>query len=299
MRSFKEIKERYQFTEEDRRRLESLRPLMLSAAEEVMEGLSTWILSDKEASGFFTDEARKRHIFSAQKQWFIDLFSGTYDHRYFERLIKIGSVHLKANVDAHFMNRSINLIRNTCINIILNRLDEPPEEKTRKIISFEKILDINLDVITSAYIEEELKTYSPVYKVKSRLIEFAETFSQSMNFVLVLSLIGLTIGVIIMFITDIKVILQGELYKGIISALGSLLILWVMIELVNTEISHLRGEKFHISIFIGVALITMIRETMIATLKHERPEIIYYLIAAVLVIGFIYWLVTKAEVKRR
>jgi len=32
--------------------------------------------------------------------------------------------------------------------------------------------------------------------------------------------------------------------------------------------------------FVGVALVTMIRETMIATLKHEKPESVYYLIAA-------------------
>lgn len=299
MRSFKEIKERYQFTEEDKRRLESLRSLMTSAADEVMEGLSTWILSDKDASRFFTDDTRKNHVFSAQKQWFLDLFSGVYDHRYFERLIRIGTVHLKANVDAHFMNRSINLIRNTCINIILNRLDEPQEEKLKKIISFEKILDINLDVITSSYIEEEIKSYSPVYKLRSTLVEFAEKFSQSMNLILILALIGLTLGVIAMFVSDIKGLFHEDLYKGIISALGSLLILWVMIELMNTEISHLKGGKFHISIFVGVALVTIIRETMIATLKHDRPETIYYLIAAILVIGFIYWLVTKAEEKKK
>lgn len=299
MRSFKEIKERYQFTEEDKRRLQEPRPLMTTSADEVMDSLSSWIVSDRDASKFFTDEARKNHVFSMQKIWFLDLFSGVYDHRYFERLIKIGSVHLKANVDAHFMNRAINIIRNTCINIILNRLEESQEEKTKKIISFEKILDINLDVITSAYIEEEIKSYSPVYKLKSTLVDFAEKFSQSMNLILILSLIGLTIGVIVLFVSDIKGLFHGELYEGIISSLGSLLILWVMIELMNTEISHLKGGKFHISIFIGVALVTMIRETMIATLKHERPEAIYYLIAAILVIGFIYWLVTKAEEKKR
>jgi hypothetical protein len=34
---------------------------------------------------------------------------------------------------------------------------------------------------------------------------------------------------------------------------------------------------------------------MIATLKHEKPESVYYLIAAILVIGFVYWIVTRAE----
>jgi len=43
----------------------------------------------------------------------------------------------------------------------------------------------------------------------------------------------------------------------------------------------------------------MIRETMIATLKHAAPETIYYLIAAVFVIGIVYWLVTKTEEKSK
>jgi hypothetical protein len=38
---------------------------------------------------------------------------------------------------------------------------------------------------------------------------------------------------------------------------------------------------------------------MIATLKHEEPESIYYLIAAILVIGFVYWIVTRAEEKSK
>ena len=110
---------------------------------------------------------------------------------------------------------------------------------------------------------------------------------------------GLTLGVVWLFLQDVMHLIDGNVERGIISALGSMLLLWLMIELMNTEISHLKGGKFHISIFVGVALVTMIRETMIATLKHEKPESIYYLIAAILVIGFVYWIVTRAEDKNK
>jgi uncharacterized membrane protein (DUF373 family) len=75
--------------------------------------------------------------------------------------------------------------------------------------------------------------------------------------------------------------------------------LWIMIELMNTEISHLKGGKFHISVFIGVALVAFIRETMIATLKQDTPAKIYYLITAIFVTGIIYWLVVKTEERLR
>jgi uncharacterized membrane protein (DUF373 family) len=262
--------------------------------DEVMSALNLWMLGSKETARFFSEETRRKHVFDSIRLWFIALFSGKYDHRYYERLIRIGSVHVKYNVDAHYMNNAVNIVRNSCINILRDS-EEAGEDLTTNIIAFEKILDINLDIITSSYIEEEVRSYSSIYRVKGVLVEFAERFSQAMNIVLVFALIGLTLSFIWLFMIDVKGLLTGNIEQGIISALGSLLILWVMIELMNTEISHLKGGKFHISVFIGVALVTIIRETMIATLKHEKPETITYLIAAIFVIGVVYWLVIKAE----
>jgi uncharacterized membrane protein (DUF373 family) len=294
MRSFKEIKHDYRFTEEHEERLAKLRPLMEEHATEVMATLELWIKGTKGAAKFFTEEAMKKHVFVALHGWFLELFSGVYDNAYYDKLIRIGAVHVKHNVDSHYMNRAINLVKNACTGI-LSKQDENKVEATDKIISVGKILDINLDVITSSYIEEGLRNYSPVYKVRSLLIHFSERFVQTTNLLLVLALIGLTIGVVWLFLQDVAGLFSGNVERGIISALGSMLLLWLMIELMNTEISHLKGGKFHISIFVGVALVTMIRETMIATLKHDKPESIYYLIAAILVIGFVYWIVTRAE----
>jgi uncharacterized membrane protein (DUF373 family) len=298
MRSIREIKHDYRFTEDDEKRLAGLRPVMEEHVDEVMSTLSLWIMGTKGAAQFFTEESRKRHVFGAQREWFLELFSGKYDNRYYEKLIRIGATHVKQNVDPHFMNRAINLVKNTCIGI-LQKMEEDKVEATNKIISVGKILDISLDVITTSYIEEELRTFAPVYKVRSFLISFSERFSQTANLMLVFALIGLTLGVVWLFLQDVMHLFSGDVSSGIISALGSMLLLWLMIELMNTEISHLKGGKFHISVFVGVALVTMIRETMIATLKHENPEAIYYLIAAILVVGFVYWVVAKAEEKNK
>jgi uncharacterized membrane protein (DUF373 family) len=296
MRSFREIKDNYRFTPEDEKRLAELQSLMNEHGEEVMATLGQWIMGTRGAAQFFDDESRRKHVFSAQKVWFAELFSGTYDNRFHEKLMRIGASHVKHKVDAHYMNRAVNLVKNACIGIIQST-EENKVEATNKIISVGKILDISLDVITTAYIEEEMRIYSPVYKVKSALVNFSERFSQATNLLLVVALIGLTIGVVWLFVQDVLQLISGDVERGIISALGSMLLLWLMIELMNTEISHLKGGKFHISVFIGVALVTMIRETMIATLKHDRPESIYYLIAAILVIGFVYWLVVRTESK--
>jgi len=294
MRSIKEIKQDYRFTAEDEQRLASLRPLMEEHAEEIMSTLSLWFKGTKGAATFFSEDTLQNHVFATQKAWFQMLFSGTYDNRYYESLIRIGSAHVRRSVDVHYIHRAANIVKNSCIGI-LSKTEDDRVESTNNIVTVCKIIDISLNVITTAYIEEEMRIYSPVYKVKSALISFSERFSQATNLLLVLALMGLTVGVGWLFLQDVMHLLAGDVERGIISALGSMLLLWLMIELMNTEISHLKGGKFHISMFVGVALVTMIRETMIATLKHEKPESIYYLIAAILVIGFVYWIVTRAE----
>jgi len=298
MRSLKEIKDNYNFTSDDEQRLIRLKPIMEVHVEEIAGALSSYIMSTKIGAKLLTEDKRKAHLFEAQKNWFMAMFDGKYDHKYYEGLIKIGIMHVKREVEAHYLNRAVNIIRNLCVNILYSMKDSE-EEIIANILAFEKILDINLDVMTSSYIEEEIRNYSSMYRIKNALIDFSEKFLQSANLVLILALIGLTLGAIGLFITDVQKLFTGDLENGIITSLGSMLIIWVMIELMNTEISHLKGGKFRISVFISVALVTVIRETMIATLKHEQSAMMVYLIAAILVIGFVYWLVIKGEEQQR
>jgi len=294
MRSFKEIKRHYSFTEEDEERLRSLKGIADANVDGAMDALHSWLILTADTERLFTEEKRKNHVFGSQRKWFLDLFSGNYSTQYYEGLIKIGQTHVRVLVEAHYMNRAVNIIRNYCIGI-LNQALEESEERAKSMIALEKILDINLDVITSSYIEEELRTYSGAYRVKNALISFSEAFSKTMNFILILALIALSIGVVDAMVRAGQNFLTGDMEHAIITSLGSVLILWIMIELMNTEIAHLKGGKFHISVFVGVALVAFIRETMIATLKKEPPEKIYYLIAAIFVTGIIYWLVVKTE----
>ena len=120
-----------------RRGLRNCGPLMEEHADEVMSTLGLWIMGTKDAAKFFTEESRKKHVFVSQREWFLDLFSGTYDNRYYEKLIRIGAAHVKHKVDTHYMNRAVNLIKNACIGI-LSALEEDRVEVTNKIVSVGK-----------------------------------------------------------------------------------------------------------------------------------------------------------------
>ncbi|MBE9531829.1 MAG: phosphate-starvation-inducible PsiE family protein, partial [Proteobacteria bacterium] len=171
------------------------------------------------------------------------------------------------------------------------------DERNAKMRSLEKILDINLDVITSSYIEEEKKRYFISSRFENLLIQFSNRFSYGLNLVLVLGLVALGLMVMGLFVYDVTHIFQGNIEKGLLSSLGSLLMLWVVIELMDTEIDHLRGEKFAIKVFVSVALVAIIRKILVTSLKADQVEAQISLIIAVAVLGGVYWLVSKVDNK--
>lgn len=299
MRSFNDIKNSYNFTGKDENRLLAVSKLMEEHAAEVVHTVRVWLSKDKETAENMSEDMKRQ--FFIQEQWLASLFKGPYNHRFYESLGKIGTSYSGLKINQHLINRTMNIVRSFSTDLVVNKISDkclPPGTDTADLlVSIGKLFDIVVDVIIAAYLEAELKESSPVYKVKSMMINFAEQFSQLMNMILVVALIGLTVGAVGMFVNDVYklVINPNNFERGIISALGTVLVLWVMIRLMSTEIALLKGGKFNISVFIGVALVTVIRETMIATLKHDKPEAIYYLIAAIFVIGIIYWLIKKHE----
>ncbi|UCG79133.1 MAG: phosphate-starvation-inducible PsiE family protein [Nitrospirota bacterium] len=301
MENLKIICEHYNFSNEDKERLRSLLPMIEEVADDCIKELHGKIrrLGNNEVTVSLNSHPQLVHL---HRTWLLDMFSGEYDKGYYNSLKRIGKVHTKENVTPHYVSVSMNAIRDYLTNLLSERIEDK-ERRTLLKGSINKMIDINLDIVTSSYVEEEIETLSAGYKIKNALIVFAEKFSGVMNLVLVIALIVITLGVVGLFAYDVLQLLQGDdISHGIITVLGSLLVLWVMIELMNTEISHLKGGKFNISVFIGVALVTFIRDLMIVTLEHKGEPIKdltgVYLIGVIFLLGIVYWLVIRAEGKR-
>lgn len=295
MESIDRIKAHYRFSPEDVENLKRLRPIMERYKERFPEEFYNYIKAFEETPRFLKDEETIKKHQEELKKWFINLFSGEYDTDYLKNLERIGYTHVKIGLSAHYVNSAMNFVRDYCIGIIEREIKDS-RECSKVIRSIEKILDINLDVMTSSYIEEELKTYFLSPRVESYLIHFANRFSYGMNLLLVIGLVIMGLMVIGLFAYDITHILTGDIEKGLLSTLGTLLMLWVVIELMDTEIKHLRGGRFAIKVFISVALVAVIRKILVTTIgKEEVIGTQLSLIVGVAVLGFIYWLVSKAE----
>jgi uncharacterized membrane protein (DUF373 family) len=284
----------YDFSELDANRLRDIKPIMEEHLKDFPGEFYKFVKNFDEADKFLKDEATIKRHQDGLADWYRNLFSGNYGPVYLHNLENIGMMHVKINLDPHYVNAAMHFVNNFCIDIVTREIDDR-EQRIATLRSLEKILDINLDVITSSYIEEEKKRYFISSRFESLLIQFSNRFSYGLNLVLVLGLVSLGIMVMGLFVYDVTHIFQGNIEKGLLSSLGSLLMLWVVIELMDTEIEHLKGEKFAIKVFISVALVAVIRKILVTSLKAEAVEAQLSLILAVAVLGGVYWLVAKVD----
>ena len=93
---------------------------------------------------------------------------------------------------------------------------------------------------------------------------------------------------------DVYQLLSGksEVEKGILTILGSLLILWAAIELIHQEMEHLRGGSFALEAFITLAIAALIRKILIFSLSPAQSQDVLNYGALVLCLGVSYWLIT-------
>ena len=98
-----------------------------------------------------------------------------------------------------------------------------------------------------------------------------------------------------LFFWEIAHVFSGDVEKGILSALGTLLILWMMIELMDNEIKTLKGGRFNILVFIGVVIVAIIREVLISTMRRDLLTTQAFLAGTLLILGIVYYLVAKSQ----
>ena len=295
MLSAKKIKAHYDLTTTEEKILGDLRERMKEYRDRFGQELMASFMIHDSMAEYFPNEEKEKHHAMTFAGWFMRLFSGTYDEAYFQKLRKVGQVHVDIKLDGHLVNAAMTTTRRLIASYIEDSVPVEDLEKTR--IAITKILDINLDVMTSSYRQAELKKYFIHAKAESFLINTLERFTHGLNLVLGLALAIVSIGVVSLFVYDIIHMFDADLEHGVIAALGSLLIIWMMIELLSTEVEHLRGKKIAIKVFIGIVIVAFIRKVLIGSLQHDNIVDYGTRVGTLFVLALVYWLVARAEPK--
>jgi uncharacterized membrane protein (DUF373 family) len=293
MRTFQEIRDNYRFSDLEAETLKGLLPVVEPHAPRLIRDFYNLFLQMPDAAKFLQEDAKTARLEGLHRDWLLDLFKGPYDERYFQGLQRVGLAHVNIGLSVHFVHVGMNFLRLQLNKIIEAEVD--PKLRAGAHAALAKILDLNLDLIARAYHEEEMRRVFLSFKLDNALMRFAQRFTFGLNLLVLLGLMALSVGVLVVLAHDISMIFRGSREGGMVAALGSLLVLWLMIELLDAEIDRLRGGEFKFNLFVGVALVAFIRKVLVATLAHEslQTEILY--LGGIFILGVIFWLVTKAE----
>ncbi len=298
MENMQDIFRHYRFSTLDENNLEELSIILLPSSDQLAEDFSAYLLDNPYTASYFpTGEAiRKRK--ETMKAWFQDLLTAKYDPRYVLRLQRIGKVHVKIGLNGHYVNAAMNFVRNFCVRRLgAEALDESHRQDLFE--SLDKALDISLDIMTSSYREAELKKVFISQRVELWLVRWAERLLHGLNLILMVGLVLMAAGVAWLLVSDVLFALRDTLETGVIRALGSLLILWMMIELLHTQVEHLRGGSFSVQVFVELALVAFIRKLFVAAIDEKSALTFGLLIAGLLVLGIIYYLTAQIAPRSR
>ncbi|MCF6330433.1 MAG: protoglobin domain-containing protein [Sulfurimonas sp.] len=292
MQQYSSLKTHYKFTDEEAKILLDLQPRMEKLADKFINEFYDYIWQFGETSKFLRDEKVIAHHREKIKEWFVSLFCGKYDMSYFMVLYKIGEIHVKIGLPTHYVNSSFTFVR----TFILESIEENflnKEQHLKEIKAVEKIVDINLDVLTSSYREEELGKFLSLSKLEKTILSNLKKFNSYINFFLACALVLVAFFAIGLFVYDIYLLFFTDIgiEKGILTVLGSLLVLWAATELIHEEINHLQGKGFAIGAFIMLAMAALIRKILIYSLSSEKSEELLAIGAVLVGLAIAYWLV--------
>jgi uncharacterized membrane protein (DUF373 family) len=207
-------------------------------------------------------------------------------------IYSIGEIHVRIGLPTHYVNSAFTFVR----TYILQNIEENFENKElhmKEIKAVEKILDMNLDVLTSSYRDGELSKFLSLSKFEKSILSGLKDFNSYINFFLAGALALVAFFAIGLFVYDIYLLFFSDIgiEKGILTILGSLLVLWAAIELIHEEINHLQGKGFAIGAFIMLAMAALIRKVLIYSLSSEKADELLTIGIVIVGLAMAYWLV--------
>ncbi len=294
MHSMESILNRYHFTSQDEALLREMADLFLPLQERFSDDFYRYLQEDEHTSAYFQNDAAVAKRKETIRWWLNEILTSRYDGRFLLKLVRIGKTHVKIGLDGHYVNAAMGFIRGYFQDQLNDLVSEPDRRESLKE-TLDKALDISLDVMTSSYREAELKKVFLSQRVELWLVKWAEKVMHGLNLLLMVGLVTMAVGVTLLLTTDIYYALTENLERGVIKALGSLLILWMMIELLHTQVHQLKGGKFHVRIFVDLAMVAFIRKVFVATIDDKDAISFSLLLGGLLVLGLIYFLIGRSE----
>ncbi|MBR9973466.1 phosphate-starvation-inducible PsiE family protein [Magnetospirillum sulfuroxidans] len=114
----------------------------------------------------------------------------------------------------------------------------------------------------------------PTTRLEHLLIRALKAFNGLLHVVLAVALVVASAMVVWEFGTEAWVAFQkDQLAHGFLHALGVLFIVWILSALISAEIDYVRTNRFHLRVFLEVAMITFLRQLIIRPVQAVAGDV--------------------------
>lgn len=296
MVTFDDIAHYYSFYQQDEENLLKLKYIAKNYSDRFVNEFYDYLNIFKDKDKYLSTDKIKENHRNYLKNWFLALFEGKYDNAYLNKLYDIGKTHMQIGLPTYYVNVAMNFIRVFCERMVIENFHEN-NTQIKLLESVNKILDINLDIITQSYKERKFYNYFSSPKTLKFFISFVERITYMINVFIVSILVLLSIlgGAWAAYKLWEIIIHVEDPERNALEVLGDILLLYALTGLLAEEIKHLKGANINIKVFAGVALAAVIRKLLIISLYPQKYIEIAVISFMLLSIAIVYYLISKVE----
>jgi rsbT co-antagonist protein RsbR len=177
----------FQLTDEDLARLAALRPFAERHNDAIVKAFyDDLLLKHPESRLFFTDEATFHRASSAQKLYFLELFSGVCDLEYLANRLIVGTTHQRIGVAPKwYLGAYAHYLRLISVRLFADLGDSPQTREAYQ--SIEKIVFFDMSIAIETYIAAGLEA---LRRHQAAIRELSTPVIQAHERILMLPLIG-------------------------------------------------------------------------------------------------------------
>jgi rsbT co-antagonist protein RsbR len=140
----------FELTDDDLKRLASLKPLAEKLTGPIVEAFYELLLGHPETRKFFPDENTVRRVKHQQKEYFLRLFSGVFDLAYVEDRLRVGAAHENIGMPPKWYMGAYRRYMHLLHEALLKAFADPAEAHTA-FLSIQKLVYFDMAIAIDTY----------------------------------------------------------------------------------------------------------------------------------------------------